>query len=691
MMRQYACLAALSACQWVGMDNRMIARPESAGKGASDLPDHQFGGRRTTIFLCALLALAVVALYWPALKCGFINYDDPDYFEKNPHVQAGLTWAGVHWAFTTSAVSNWNPLTWLSFMLDVAVFGKGPVGPHLTQLLLHAADSVLLFLVLKQLTGAVWRSAAVAGLFALHPLHVESVAWIAERKDTLSTLFWLLTTSAYAAYAKPTASSVAGHDTSTRRWYYAAALGFFALGLMAKPMLVTLPFTFLLLDYWPLRRIQFPGTEPSDSSQIFKTWPMLLIEKTPFFALSAVSSLITLTVTKNTGAMESLKALTLGERVSNAFVAYARYLGKTFWPLNLALPYPHPGHWPPYDVVAAASLMAGLSIIVIWQAQSRPYLAFGWFWFLGTLVPVLGVVQWGIQSMADRYTYIPLIGIFVAFVWGVTEASARPGLTRIAAGVLVLLLTLCAVLTHRQLGFWQNSETLFRHTLAVTGGNEVAYENLADYLVEHGQVDEALTNYTRALDLNPASAIDHKNMGGLLLRCGHLEGGIRELETSLTLDPNFADAKADLAKARINFARELLSKGQLDAAISQYEQALELDPAFAERCGNVAWALATYPVEAVRNGPGALELAARANQVSGGADPLILRALAAAFAETGRFPEALAAAEHALEIARKAGDESRVLDVERQISAYRLGQPFRDATLTNASAAPSPR
>ena len=358
----------------------------------------QKDGGRAVFGMCALLAVAVLLVFGRTIQCGFVNYDDGSYFYSNWQVQAGLTWNSVAWAFQMGQTSYQQPLSWLSLMLDAELFGPGPMGPHLTNMLLHAAGTVLLFLLLNQMTGAYWRSALVAALFALHPLHVESVAWVSERKSVLSGLFFMLTLRAYARYAQ-----------KKSRADYWLALVFFALGLMSKPMLVTLPFVMLLLDWWPLRRFSPSDRQPA-------TLGRLALEKLPFLALSVASSVATLVIQKK--AMPSLVNIPMGIRVVNAIVSYVRYLLKMFWPLNLAIPYPHPGYWPFVHLCLSAALIVWVSLAVMRAGRRYPFLVAGWFWYLGMLVPVIGLTQVGVQSIADRYTYLPLVGVFIMLVWG---------------------------------------------------------------------------------------------------------------------------------------------------------------------------------------------------------------------------------------------------------------------------------
>jgi tetratricopeptide (TPR) repeat protein len=524
-----------------------------------------------TGLICLLLIAAALAVFWRALDCDFVNYDDPAYVTSNPDVQHGLTWPGFLWALRSGAGSNWHPLTWLSHMADVSLYGMNARGHHLTSLLLHAANAALLFLVLTNLTGAVGRSALVAALFALHPLRVESVVWISERKDVLSTLFWMLAVWAYACYAKrPKPSGGRGALA------YALALLFFALGLMAKPMLVTLPFVLLLLDYWPLRRLQ-AGKLPG-----------LLLEKTPFFLLAVVSSAVTFVVQQRGGAVSAMAALPLGPRVGNVFISYVRYLGKTFWPVDLSVLYPHPRHWPVAEVGGAIILLTLISAWVVWRGARQPYLMVGWLWFLGMLVPVIGLVQVGIQSMADRYTYVPVVGVLIMVIWGAYDwlGNSAPGRWVFGVGG-ALAVAACALLTPRQIGYWTNSETLFAHAAAVTEDNYLAYNNIGFYLSNKGENAKAMPYYQSSLRINPNYEEAHNNLGFALVAMGRQQEAIAEYIKALSLKP-------ELTEAHNNLGNALAAVGRTDESIHEYLVALQENPRHAQAHNNYGIALATH-------------------------------------------------------------------------------------------------
>ncbi|MGA3267810.1 MAG: hypothetical protein ABSE16_13415, partial [Verrucomicrobiota bacterium] len=447
-----------------------------------------------------LLALFTLLVYLPAGHDSFLVYDDNDYVTDNQAVQDGLTWGGVKWAFTTGHAGNWHPITWLSHMLDCQLFGLNPGPQHLVNVLFHTANTVLLFVLLLRLTQALWPAALVAALFAWHPLHVESVAWIAERKDVLSTFFGLLAVLAYAqavgAEPRPAAEKTGAAAADVPRFthhasrFHCLALLCFALGLMSKPMLVTLPFVLLLLDYWPLRRLNA------------STLQRLAAEKIPYFLLAAISSVVTFLVQRQSEAVISLARVSLRYRLENAPVAVGRYLLKLFWPADLAAFYPLADKISPLAVLAAIAVLAVVTVVA-WRARRRaPYVLVGWLWFLGTLVPVIGLVQVGGAAMADRYSYIPSIGVFLAVAFGVRAAAQRWQIPRFAVpAAAMVILAGCLVATAHQLRFWRDSDTLFRHALAVTTNNDVAHVNLGVTLDQEGRYEEALAEYYAAARL----------------------------------------------------------------------------------------------------------------------------------------------------------------------------------------------
>ena len=533
-------------------------------------------------WLGLLLALLVFGTFFPVLKNDFVNYDDHAYVTENTQVQRGLSWAGISWAFGSATASNWHPLTMLSHMLDWQLYRLHPWGHHLTSLLLHTANVVLLFLVLRRMTGALWRSLCVALLFGLHPLDVQSVAWVAERKNVLSTCFWLLTLWCYARYAQKTEVGSqraevrnqkpdVGSPTSDLRppasGFYWLALICFALGLMSKPMLVTLPFVLLLLDYWPLKRVSHVPWQMTE-------WKKLVLEKIPFFFLSAAVCVVTFLVQKAGGGVPSLDRLSLAERLVNALVSYGRYLGKLFWPENFAVLYPYPRSWPIGVVLGSGVLLLGVSLAVVALRRSRPWLLVGWFWFVGTLVPVIGLVQTGEQSIADRHMYVPMIGLLILVVWGLHPlVLRRPSLRWLALAVTAAAAVSCLIITRREIGYWQDNETLFRHDIAIAGGTPTAYYQLGVSLNEKGRPEEAAANFQELLKLRPNDFHALYALGVIASNKKQLAEAIPLFQQVIALNPDYPEAHYSLGVA-------LAQQGQLEAALNQYQEAVRLNPGY---------------------------------------------------------------------------------------------------------------
>ena len=508
----------------------------------------------------ALLALVTIWLYWPAMRCGFITYDDPDYVTANPHIQEGLNWVGVKWAFVnTEQAGYWAPLMWLSHELAYQLFGLNPWGHHLINVLLHATNTVLVFLVFRRMTGAVWRSLMLAALFGWHPLQVESVAWVTERKDVLSAFFWMLTLWAYVEYVE--ASKV--RDSKINLWY-GTALVMFVFGLMSKAMLVTMPFVLLLLDYWPLKRFKVQGAAIPVQR--------LVMEKIPFVALALAASVMTILVQTQSGAVRTFVDFPFGARVENALVSYCRYLGKIFWPADLAIFYPHPGYWPWGRLLLAGVFLSGVSMLLFVKRKRYPCLLFGWLWFVGTLVPVIQLVQSGEQAMADRFTYIPSLGVTILAIWGTYEPTRGLRYQKIALSVAGLAaVILCLGLTRQQLWYWKDNETLYRHALAVTENNYMAHNNLGVVLDKKGQTEEAIRQYRQAIRIKPNFALAHYNLGVVLYEIGQTEEAIREYRETIRYIPSDALVHNNLANA-------LVAQGRTDEAINQYQEAIRLKP-----------------------------------------------------------------------------------------------------------------
>jgi tetratricopeptide (TPR) repeat protein len=579
-----------------------------------------------------LVLIAVnVIVYAPVRQHDFVNWDDHDYVSENPHVSAGLTWPGVKWAFTTGYAANWHPLTWLSHMLDVELFGVHAGSHLLTNLALHIANTLLLFAVLRRMTGAVGCSAFVAALFAVHPLHVESVAWVSERKDVLSTLFWMLTMWAYVGYAR-----------QPRIGRYGLVLAFFALGLLAKAMLVTLPCVLLLLDLWPLRRVAL-GAEPAISvagspTQPSVSWWHLVREKLPLLALALVSSVVTFLVQRQSGAVAALTAFPLSQRLANALIAYVAYMGKAIWPVRLAAFYPYPVSRSGWLVASAVLGLMTVTFVAMRLARRHPYVLVGWLWYLGTLVPVIGLVQVGDQSMADRYTYVPLIGLFVVLAWGVPELIARRRYHYIVlSGMAVVIVMFCAARARTQVSYWSDSVALWEHAVQVTTANYRTYENLGSAFRDRGQFDEALLNYAESARRAPDYAVVYNSMGFVLTKQGRIADAIIQFTTAVRLRPDFADAQVnlgnalaaqgrlseavdhfsdaartnpDLAGAQVGLGSTLLRQGRPADAIPHYNEAIRLEPDLAEAHNGVGAALAMegHEDQAVANYAEALRL-----------------------------------------------------------------------------------
>lgn len=504
--------------------------------------------RRTILVILAMLAMLAAVPYVQTLRHDFVSYDDNEFITENPRVQQGLTIENVKWAFASTTASNWHPITMLSHMLDVELWRLRPGGHHLTNVILHAANTLILFLALRRLTGAMWRSALVAALFAIHPLHVESVAWVAERKDVLSTFFGFLALWCYDSYVQ--------QRTIGR---YAIVAVFFVLSLMSKPMLVTLPFVMLLLDVWPLQR----------TTRQSRVW--LIAEKIPLLALSAGVSAITLVSQRATDAVFSVDEMGILHRIENAVVAYAMYLAKMAWPVDLAVLYPLQRTWPMHEALISAVALLAISAAAVMLRRSRPYLLVGWLFFLGTLVPVIGFVRVGFQSMADRYTYVPLIGVFIMIAWSLPTALAnttRVRLVTTAAGVVILAL---AARTWHQIGYWRDSFTLFSHAIETTDGNFIAHNNLGYAYAKAGDLPRAIHHYITATELCPTYGVAFGNLGAAYLMTGQHQAALPPLQRAVQLLEHSS-------RIRTNLGTALVANGQPDAAIDAYQRAIDLDP-----------------------------------------------------------------------------------------------------------------
>jgi tetratricopeptide (TPR) repeat protein len=525
-----------------------------------------------SLFVCLLIAIAILAVYGQVRNHAFVNFDDGLYVTENRYVKAGLTRQGITWSFTATTASNWHPLTWLSHMLDCQLYGMNPGPHHLTNLFFHIANTLLLLLVLRRMTGDLWPSSFVAAMFALHPLHVESVAWVAERKDVLSTFFWALTIFSYTRYVE---------RPELKR--YLLVLVFFILGLMAKPMLVTLPFLLLLLDYWPIRRFQFAQSDGAGKSQQRSHALSLVWEKVPFFVLSAASSFLTFLVQQR--ARVSLDESPLDDRIANALVSYVSYMGKMIWPYDLAFFYQYPSMVPIWQVAGAGLLVISISFLAVRTVRRLPYLAVGWLWFLGTLVPVIGLVQVGGQAMADRYTYVPLIGLFIMIAWGVPDLLARWRYRKVALALSTAgLLSILMATTWLQVRYWTNDLIFFDHALHVDPNNFGMHNHIGLVLAGQGKTNEAISHYSEALRINPQSGETHNNMGLALAKQGKAAEAISHYNAALRINPHDAGVYNNLGNA-------LIAQRNFDEAIAHYTQALRLRPHSVQAHNNLGNAL----------------------------------------------------------------------------------------------------
>ncbi len=541
--------------------------------------------KNISLLAYGFLVITAFAAYWPVLKCEFVKYDDDKYVTENPHVKRGITRDSVIWAFTKPHYHMWHPLTSLTHLLDYQLFGLNPAWHHLTSLLFHIASTLLLFGILKRMTAAVWPSLFVAAAFALHPLNVESVAWVSERKNVLSTFFWMLTIAAYIRYT----------DRSCLGRFLLVVL-VFALATMTKPIVVTLPFVLLLLDYWPLGRLQFKrvsdeqGLEQTESGQVdgrrVPLW-RLLVEKIPLFVLVTALSAVTFIAQQRGGVMSGWHNVPLKYRLANALVSYVAYISKMVWPTRLAVFYPHPfNKLPIWQVAASALVLLAVSVAVLWFARRRKYLTVGWLWYLGILVPVIGLVQVGSQAMADRYTYLPFIGLFIMIAWGMYELLANWRYRRITLGLAALAVLLAlAVCTRLQLRHWRNNSTLFERAINVTDNNFVMNNNYANVLKNMGQVEKAIEHFNKALRIRPDSPEIYNNLGNALRRLDRFEDAVMYYQKALEL-------KAYFPQARYNLAAELTRQGKTDEAIEQYRLALRLRPDDVETLSGLGFALA---------------------------------------------------------------------------------------------------
>jgi tetratricopeptide (TPR) repeat protein len=620
--------------------------------------------RWKTVCICIALAALTWAIFGQTLRYDFVNYDDPSYVYQNTRIASGINVANIAWAFTHVHSENWHPLTTITHMLDCQLHGLKAGWHHFTNLLLHTIAVVLLFIALQQMTGALWRSAFVSAVFAVHPLHVESVAWIAERKDVLSAVFFMLTLLAYLHYT---------HAPSIGRYLTVAFV--IALGLMSKPMLVTIPFVLLLLDYWPLRR--FEARKSRTGRQLLRP----ILEKIPLIVLAAVSSTITFLAQR--GAIGWTEQLPISERVTNALVAYVIYIRQMFWPVGLAVFYPHPeDRLSAWEISLAFIILVGITLAALLFRKKAPYFVTGWLWYLGMLVPVIGLVQVGWQGHADRYTYLSQIGLYIAVTWAVSDWSRSWRFQRITLGAATVLLV--GVLSWRallQTSYWRDSETLFSHALAVTSNNDVALNNLGIISLDKGQLDDAISKLQAAIDLRPENAPAHDNLAKALLRKGQVSEAMVHYRKFLELEPANVEARNTLGTA-------LIQQGHLREAIDQWQEALAMQPENGNAASNLAWVFATCPEDSLRDGTRAAELGEKALRISAGKIPMIYKVLAAAYAENGRFAEAVETAQRGAELATGQGNPALAAELVSNVALYQSGRPLRDPSIANGNSSP---
>ena len=632
--------------------------------GSRSIAPPKTNRRWLTIGVCIFLAALTWVVFGQTLGHDFVNYDDPKYVYENTKITSGLSMTGIAWAFTHIHSENWHPLTTISHMLDCQLYGLKAGGHHFTNALLHSIAAILLFLTLQYMTGAFWRSAFVAAVFAIHPLRVESVAWIAERKDVLSGVCFMLTLLDYVHYVRA---------PSIGRYLFVAVV--FAFSLMSKPMLVTLPFLLLLLDYWPLSRIRDP------SSDIRRRLLTLVVEKIPLIALSAVSSVVTFLAQR--GAVGWTEQLPVLARINNAVVSYVAYIWQMLWPVKLAVFYPHPeNRLQPWEIILSLLLLLGITAAAIALRKQRPYFITGWLWYLGMLVPVIGLMQVGWQGRADRYTYLPQIGLYIVAAWAVSDLTAlwRRQRTILSAAAILTI----AVLSWRawvQTSYWRDSETLFMHALAVTSNNDVAENNLGIVFLRKGKLDDAISLLQAAVDLRPENSPAHENLAKALLQKGQVADALVHYRKLLELQPDNIEVHNIVGTV-------LIQQGHIREGVEEWQKVLVIQPDNGNAMSNLAWVFATSPDESLRDGAQAVQLAEEALRISGRRIPLIFRTLAAAYAEKGMFSQAIQTAQRGIELANGQGNSGLAADLQSNIALYQAGRPLRDPSLATGSLSP---
>ncbi len=657
---------------------------------------------RSEFVVSLFLVVIILAAYWQLPSHEFLSFDDNEYITQNTHVHEGITWKNIAWTFRSTDFGYWHPLTWMSHMLAFQVFGLKSGMHHLINLFLHISNTLLLFFVLKRMTGALWQSAFVAAMFALHPMNVESVAWASERKNVLSTFFWMLTILTYVRY------------TERPGFYrYLLILFVFALGLMAKPMLVTLPFVLLLLDYWPLCRFKLIWSRGNQDTHTSKNTGVqrspvlhLVLEKIPFLSLSAVCIYLSSLSIQRFGIVISTASVPMKLRIANALVSYVIYIKKMVWPNSLAVFYLYPKTLPLWQTVGAGLLLLCISFLVLRAVKSKPYFAVGWLWYLGTLVPGVGLVQAGLwPAMADRFAYVPLIGLFICITWGGAEFIGRRHYGKaVFIAIPAIIASILMIMTWLQLGYWQNGITLFTHNLSVTPNNSLAYYELGNAFEQQGNFDKAMSNYSKALKINPNYAEAHNNLGYILAHQKHYKEAIDHYKEALRIKPDYTEAHNNLGTALLhqgnekeaivhyyealknnpNYAGAYYNLGKvfanhlnIEKAILLYRKALKLNPEMTQALYNLSWILASHEDEKYRNGEEAVKLATQLCKITKYQQPLPLDALAVAYAETGRFNEAVFTARRGLIMALRYGPNELILGLKKRLQLYQEKRPYR--------------
>ena len=648
-----------------------------------------------TLVISSLLVLTTIIAFEQIRHNQFV-YDDLLYITRNPPVIHGLTADSIHWAFTATYASNWHPVTWLSHLLDCQLFKLNPLWPHLENLLFHIVNTLLLFWILKRITGSLWRSGFVAAAFALHPVHVESVAWIAERKDLLCGLFWMLTMAAYVRYARRPAIG-----------RYLLVIIFFVLGLMSKPMIVTLPFVLLLLDYWPLMRLEKlqPYVVNQRDNQYKKASIRFLVaEKLPLFILAAASSLITFIAQSSSGSMDILERMPFTARAANALISYTAYISKMIYPTHLAVMYPHQGaDFVLWYALVSLGIVTLITILAVSLGRRKPYIFLGWFWYLVTLLPVIGLVQIGRQAMADRYTYLPSIGFFIMVTWGAAELAAKRRFLRLGLGIsAVIVIALFTISTRKQIEYWHNNFTLFERALKVTGDNPAMLYNMGVVMETEHQPDLAMICYRNVLKLKPNHFEAHNNIGNILVLRGDIDDAVAHIRRALEINPEYPQAhnslgtvllaQGNLSEALVHFRRAvelmpgsvemrhnlasvLQAQGKFDEATTQYRKVLQLNPDYLLSLNALARILITNPNPELRNADQAVQLAERAAKLTRYQNSGVLEILAAAYAAAGQFDNAVTTIQQAITLTSTANNAELSERRRRQLELYKQKKP----------------